>query len=229
MTACTAMFRHLFPAILLLMTFSMLSCGREQPEQRVDTARSNVQEELGEHFGKPVFIRIIKEDYLLELWIREPDGNWDILKTYEIAGMSGDIGPKTREGDEQAPEGFYRVYPHAMNPRSSYHLSFNIGYPNKYDKSLKRTGSWIMVHGSDVSIGCFAMTDPGIEEIYTLVNEAFKTGFPSVPVQVYPFRMTADRMEEEKDNKHYDFWLHLLPGWNYTEENKAPYPDNDTE
>ena len=85
-----------------------------------------------------------------------------------------------------------------------------------------------MVHGSDVSIGCFAMTDPGIEEIYTLVNEAFRAGVKSVPVQVYPFRMTEERMDEEKQNKHYPFWQHLLPGWLYTEEHNAPYDDTDT-
>lgn len=197
-------------------------------EDRVATARKNVKSELGEHFGKPVFIRIIKEDYLFELWVQEADGTWRILKTYEIAGMSGEIGPKTAEGDEQAPEGFYRVYPHSMNPRSMFHLSFNIGYPNAYDRSLKRTGSYIMVHGSDESIGCFAMTDPCIEEIYTLVNEAFKAGVPNVPVQVYPFIMTEARMQEEAENEHFDFWQHLLPGWQHTETRQEPYPDTDT-
>lgn len=220
--------RLLIPLLPLLMFSIFTGCEGAPPEQRVATARQNVQPELGEHFGKPVFIRIIKEDYELELWVQEADKNWHCIKTYEIAGMSGDLGPKTREGDEQAPEGFYRVVPGAMNPRSSYHLSFNIGYPNSYDRSLGRTGSFIMVHGSDVSIGCFAMTDPGIEEIYTLVNEAFKAGVEDVPVQVYPFRMTPERMAEEAQNKHYEFWQHLLPGWQYTEQHAAPYPDNDS-
>ena len=122
--------------------------------------------------------------------------------SYSIAGMSGTLGPKTTEGDKQAPEGFYRVFPHALNPQSRFHLSFNIGYPNAYDKSLSRTGSYIMVHGGKASVGCFAMTDAGIEEIYTLVNEAFKAGAESVPVQVYPFRMTPERMAQEADNEH---------------------------
>lgn len=195
---------------------------------RVATARKNVAPQLAEHFGRSVFLRIIKEDYKLELWLQKPDGGWELFRSYEIAAMSGDLGPKTQEGDEQAPEGFYRVFPHALNPRSAYHLSFNIGYPNKYDKSLGRTGSYIMVHGSDVSIGCFAMTNPVIEEIYTLVNEAFKNGCPSIPVQVYPFRMTAERMQEEKGSKHMEFWQHLLPGWQYTEEHQAPYDDTDS-
>lgn len=196
---------------------------------RVAEARQHVEAELKEHFGKPVFLRIIKEDYELELWLQEPDGKWLLFDTYEIAAMSGELGPKTKEGDEQAPEGFYRVLPHAMNPRSMYHLSFNIGYPNAYDRSMGRTGSYIMVHGSDVSIGCFAMTDPIIEEIYTLVNEAFRAGVKSVPVQVYPFRMTEERMREEASHQHFEFWQHLLPGWQYTEQHKAPYEDSDSD
>ena len=211
---------------LLLMPICS-GCSGEDTD-RVAIARQHVHPELGEHFGKPVFIRIIKEEYILELWLREQNGTWKCFRTYEIAGMSGEIGPKTMEGDEQAPEGFYRVRPQGMNPRSSYHLSFNIGYPNAYDRSLGRTGSYIMVHGSDVSIGCFAMTDEKIEEIYTLVNEAFLAGVKEVPVQVYPFRMTPLRMQEEAQSEHYAFWQHLLPGWQHTETHHEPYPDTDS-
>ena len=211
--------------LLLLLSFMTLPLLADEP--RVIQARQNVQPKLELHFGKPVFIRIIKEDWELELWVKEPDNTWHILKTYEIEAMSGELGPKTAEGDEQAPEGFYRVYKSSMNPRSAYHLSFNIGYPNHYDRSLGRTGSFIMIHGGDESIGCFAMTDPIIEELYTLVNEAFKAGTTCVPVQVYPFRMTPERMQQEAGNMHIDFWQYLLPGWQYTETNKAPYPDKD--
>lgn len=197
-------------------------------EPRVTQARQRVQAGLGQHFGKPVFIRIIKEDYELELWLQDADGSWGIHKVYDIAAMSGDLGPKQAEGDKQAPEGFYRVVPGNMNPRSRFHLSFNIGYPNAYDRRLGRTGSFIMVHGGDKSIGCFAMTDPCIEEIYTLVNEAFKAGIPNIPVQIYPFRMNPERMQEEAESEHIKFWQHLLPGWQHTESRHEPYPDADT-
>ncbi len=224
--------------ILLSLSLSLLSIALMNPQPaearpsgtlRVKLARVNAKYNLGEHFGKPVFIRIFKEDYLFELWVQERDGQWHIAETYDIAGMSGNIGPKTREGDCQAPEGFYRVRPKSMNPHSNYHLAFNVGYPNKYDRSLGRTGGLIMVHGSDVSIGCFAMTNEKVEEIYTLVNEAFKAGVKSVPVQVYPFRMTEQRMRAERGNRHYAFWQHLLPGYQYTEEYNAPYPDKDSQ
>lgn len=189
-------------------------------------ARKNTASVLMPHWGKPVFIRIIKEDAELELWLRQGE-EWQVFRTYEIAAMSGELGPKQQEGDCQAPEGFYRVVRSALNPKSSYYLSFNIGYPNKYDRSLGRTGSHIMVHGSNVSIGCFAMTDPGIEQIYTLVAAALRAGQPYVPVQVYPFRMTPERMRLEQDHEFYDFWLHLLPGWQHTEQHAEPFPDRD--
>lgn len=219
--------------LLLLLTLIILSvivmgiAPAQTTGDRVLDARNNVQSEFAEHFGKPVFIRIIKEDRDLELWVQEADKSWQILKSYHIFGMSGELGPKTAEGDEQAPEGFYRVYPHSMNPRSKFHLSFNIGYPNAYDRKLGRTGSFIMVHGDILSIGCFAMTDARIEEIYTMVNEAFKTGTQYVPVQVYPFRMTDERMLKEQESEHLDFWQHLLPGWQHTEATSSPYPDSD--
>lgn len=216
--------------LLILSILSLLIFMNIIPENgdRVENARQRAQAGLGEHFGKPVFIRIIKEEETFELWVQEKNGIWRILKTYAIAGMSGSIGPKTEEGDKQAPEGFYRVYPRSLNPRSKFHLAFNIGYPNRYDRELGRTGSFIMVHGSIWSVGCFAMTDAGIDEIYTLVNEAFKAGTESVPVQIYPFRMTPARMEREKNNEHYPFWQHLLPGWLHTEAWQEPYPDTDT-
>lgn len=199
------------------------------PEERVAAALNRTENEWREHIGKPVFIRIIKEEHLLELWLQEPaTGSWNCRKTYTIAGMSGTLGPKTAEGDRQAPEGFYRVYPHCMNPQSKFHLAFNIGYPNRYDRNMGRTGSFIMVHGGWRSVGCFAMTDAGIEEIYTLVNEAFKAGAKYASVQIYPFRMSTGRMQQEKENKHYTFWQHLLPGWQHTESRQEPYPDTDT-
>lgn len=192
--------------------------------ERVETAREKVKKDLEKYFGRPVFIRIHKEERQLELWMQESDGDWVHEFTYEIQGMSGQLGPKIKQGDLQAPEGFYYVTPRMMNPLSKYHLSFNIGYPNDYDRMLRRTGGHIMVHGSNVSAGCFAMGDDGIDEIYTLVHEALAAGQPSVPVQVYPFRMTEERMAGEKDNPHYPYWqLYLQPGWEYTEDEEAPY------
>ena len=220
-------FKHLC-AIGVLFSFLSLM-GGELPgstPNRELAARRNTAARLMQHWGKPVFIRIIKENGVLELWLREKEG-WRLFHSYPIAGMSGKLGPKQAEGDYQAPEGFYRVRLSSLNPHSSYYLSFNIGYPNRYDRDLGRTGSHIMVHGSNVSIGCFAMTDSGISEIYTLVAEALRAGQPYVPVQIYPFCMTPERMAKEQDSPHAEFWQHLLPGWEHTEKKQAPYPDTD--
>lgn len=206
---------------MIMLTHTSTTAQNRETQARRDSAPALIG-----HMGEPVFLRIIKEDYELELWVCHKD-KWLLFKKYPIAAMSGRLGPKEREGDMQAPEGFYRVTLPALNPRSNYYLSFNIGYPNKYDLSLGRSGSYIMVHGSNVSIGCFAMTDKGISEIYTMVAEALRAGQPYVPVQVYPFRMTPERMAEEQESPHFDFWQHLLPGWTYTEQSSAPYPDSD--
>ena len=199
-----------------------------QESDKAAQARTRVLQRLGVHLGRPVFIRIFKEERLLELWLQAATGEWSCFSTYAIAGMSGELGPKTREGDKQAPEGFYRVTPKGLNPHSKYHLSFNIGYPNLYDIAQGRTGSYIMIHGGTASQGCFAMTDEIIEEIYTLVNEAFACGSESVPVQIYPFRMTEQRLQAERNSPHCEFWQHLMPGYIYTETHKAPFPYTDS-
>lgn len=171
--------------------------------KRVTPVLNSFLEPCGARVGSPVFLRAVKEDSVLELWVKPDKAECYMLaKRYPIAAWSGKLGPKEKEGDRQTPEGFYEVEPSGLNPRSNYHLSFNIGYPNAYDRSLNRTGSFIMVHGRDVSIGCLAMTDSGIEEIYTMVEQALVHGQKNVPVQIYPFVPTPARLSEEKDSPH---------------------------
>lgn len=172
-------------------------------------------------FGGPVYIRIFKEEAELELWI-EGESGYALFDTYEICNYSGDLGPKLREGDRQAPEGFYRVNHAALNPNSSYHLSFNLGFPNAFDRAHGRTGSYLMVHGDCVSIGCYAMTDAGIEEIYVLVEAALDAGQPYVPVHAFPFRMTPERLAEIPDDAPKAFWKQLSPAYSAFEETKQP-------
>lgn len=177
--------------------------------------------------GDPVFIRIIKDKRLLELWV-QPGGQGAFVpvKSYPVLGMSGTLGPKLKEGDKQAPEGFYTVRQSSLNPNSNYHLAFNIGYPNAWDRSLNRTGNYIMVHGKDVSVGCFAMGDPGIEELYGIV-ESYLNKAPqknAVEVQIYPFIPTQTRILMEKKNPHHPFWCFLADAWVWTEKNRAPAP-----
>ena len=171
--------------------------------------------------GSPVFIRIFKEESELELWVKEGAGftRW---RTYPICTWSGDLGPKLKEGDGQSPEGFYFVPPKMMNPKSSYHLAFNIGYPNSYDRAHERTGSYIMVHGACVSIGCYAMTDEKIEEIYAMAKAAHTRGQPYFRVHIFPFRMTPTNMARHADSPWIDFWKNLKEGHDWFEEHKIP-------
>lgn len=149
----------------------------------------------------------------MEIWLqprsREP---YVLFRTDPIAALSGTPGPKLAEGDQQVPEGFYDVGPQAMKPDSAFHLAFNLGYPNAFDRSLQRTGSFIMVHGGDQSIGCLAMTDARIEEIYTLAAAALQKGQTRFQVQIYPFRMSPDRLDRESSSPWVDFWRNLAEG-----------------
>ncbi len=171
--------------------------------------------------GYPVFIRIFKREALLEVWIKV-EGTYRFLKAYRICAYSGKLGPKLKEGDRQAPEGFYSVNSGRLNPNSKFHLSFNLGYPNAYDRAHGRTGSYLMVHGNCVSIGCYAMTDDKIEEIYRLVEEALKEGQRSVQVHIYPFRMNAENMAAYSHYRWYDFWENLKEGYDYFEAEHLP-------
>lgn len=171
--------------------------------------------------GAPVFIRVFKEEKVLELWLQEGE-RFQKFRSYPVAEMSGVLGPKLSEGDRQAPEGFYFVPPSAMLPTSRYHLAFNLGFPNRYDRLHERTGSFLMVHGGEASIGCFAMTDSKIEEIYLLCDAALTAGQRFFRVHVFPFRMTEARMREAEGHRWEDFWKGLQPGYDWFEKKKMP-------
>ncbi|BEV45916.1 L,D-transpeptidase family protein [Afipia carboxidovorans] len=162
--------------------------------------------------GSPMLVRLFKQEAELEVWKQDRSGRFALLKTYPICRWSGDLGPKIREGDRQAPEGFYSITPAQMNPASAYYLSFNMGYPNAYDRAWGRTGSQLMVHGDCSSRGCYAMTDEQISEIYSLGRESFFGGQTAFQVQAYPFRMTPQNMARHRDNPNMAFWRMLKEG-----------------
>jgi len=175
----------------------------------------------GLRWGAPVFIRIFKEEKQLELWV-DNGKVFKHFKTWPICKFSGVLGPKLKEGDGQAPEGFYFVLPARMNPYSRFHLSFNLGYPNTYDRAHGRTGSALMVHGNCVSIGCYAMTDPRIEEIYSLCDAALMNGQRFFRVHCFPFRMTEANMKRHAKSKWTAEWKNLKRGYDWFEKTKRP-------
>ncbi len=165
----------------------------------------------------PMLVRLFKEEAELEVWKQDRTGRYALLKTYPICRWSGELGPKIKEGDRQAPEGFYTISPAQMNPNSQYYLSFNLGYPNAYDQAWGRTGSQLMVHGDCSSRGCYAMTDEQISEIFALGRESFFGGQQSFQVQALPFRMTPQNMAKHRNNPNYAFWKMLKRGTDHFE------------
>jgi murein L,D-transpeptidase YafK len=223
-THATFGFRRFFAVTLLVMTLAgcagveRVKTGTVYPET---LAR---MESLNMDRGAPILIRIYKEGSTLEVWKQDRSGRYALLKSYPICRFSGGLGPKKVEGDHQAPEGFYEIGPGQMNPHSREYLAFNVGYPNAFDRSFGRTGDSLMVHGGCRSVGCYAMTDEQIEEIYGLAYEAFHAGQDKIQLQAYPFRMTADNLARHSEDANAPFWAMLKEGSDRFEADGEP-PD----
>jgi murein L,D-transpeptidase YafK len=173
-----------------------------------------LQERLAEKgftLGQPLLIRAFKQESEMEIWLKRGD-IYDLFNTYPICTWSGVLGPKLAEGDGQSPEGFYFASRRQLKPDSKYYRAINVGFPNAYDESHGRTGSFIMIHGSCVSIGCYAMTDAGIDDIYQLAEAALNKNQEDIPIHVFPFRMTADNLSSHSENISAAFWQNLAEG-----------------
>jgi murein L,D-transpeptidase YafK len=219
MLACTG---------LLIAVIGLGASAPSPAQDRVTAAARRVTPALQQalsaqslELGSALLIRIFKLESELEAWI-EHDGRYELFRRYPICAWSGDLGPKLRQGDGQSPEGFYSVAPSQMNPASQYHLSFNLGYPNAYDRAHARTGDFLMVHGRCVSIGCYAIGDAAIEEVYTLMTAAFANGQRAVPVHAFPFRFDRSDVEERlRDPRWGPFWTELRGGWEVFEQQRV--------
>ena len=157
----------------------------------------------------------------LELWMQR-GGRLALFATYPICKWSGKLGPKLEEGDKQAPEGLYRVGVDQLHLKGKNARSFYIDYPNALERALGRTGSSIMVHGGCTSTGCFAMTNPVKEEIYSLVERASHQGQNHVEVHAFPFRMTDANLAAHSPHASYSYWLNLKQGYDLFEEMRIP-------
>jgi murein L,D-transpeptidase YafK len=178
-------------------------------------------EALDTKASAPTLIRTYKKEAEFEIWKMKSDGQYALLKTYPMCRWSGQLGPKLREGDHQVPEGFYTITPGQMNPNSAYYLSFNVGYPNAFDRAWDRTGGTIMVHGICSSAGCYSMTDAQIAEIYAIARESFNGGQREIQMQSYPFRMTAENLAKHRLDPNADFWKQLKNGSDHFEVTKT--------
>lgn len=207
-------FAHPWHLLCIVMFLPLAACFEGIPKHLKplsDSAQAMLSEKKMA-LGSPVFMRIFKEEAELEVWIKRGT-TFAKFKTYEICNWSGKLGPKLKQGDKQAPEGFYLIKPGQMNPFSKYHLSFNLGYPNAYDVSHERTGDFLMVHGGCSSAGCYAVTDDSVQEIYSLSRDAFLGGQRAFHVQAFPFRMTEANLARHTSNKWHSFWTELKIGY----------------
>ena len=176
---------------------------------------------VGVGMGVPVYMRIFKLEHELEIWVQK-DGRFVRFATYPICLWSGRLGPKLKEGDRQAPEGFYTVDAEQLNPNSRMHRSFSLGFPNLFDQAHGRTGSFLMVHGGCASIGCYAVTDPAVDEIWRLVTAALDRGQARFPVHVFPFRMTESNVRARRGYRWEGFWADLKQGYDLFEQSRLP-------
>lgn len=218
------------PKILLLLLFLLFADGKtELPDSKLASDTRNtvwpqlVKELQGKDLtpGSPVFIRIFKSEHILEVWVKASQ-QYKLFKTYPICYFSGGLGTKTRINDGKSPEGFYTIQPKQLNPNSHYHLAMNIGYPNQLEKLKGYTGTDIMIHGHCASIGCYAMTDPLIDEIYTIVYKAFEAGQKSIPVHIFPFKLRDDYIGGMTTHLSYPLWLNMKTGYDLFETNHIP-------
>ncbi len=197
-----------------------LDAGSGRSLRPISSQTLALMDKIGTTASAPVLIRSYKQEAEFEIWKLKSDGQYALLKTYPMCRWSGQLGPKVREGDRQVPEGFYTIAPGQMNPNSHYYLSFNVGYPNAYDRALGRTGGDIMVHGVCSSAGCFSMTDAQIGEIYAIAREAFNGGERAIQMQSFPFHMTAENLAKHRLDPNIAFWKELKNGADHFEVTK---------
>lgn len=205
-------------------------------QARVRTANARVAERVASMFreaGLPyptdVMFRVFKQERVFEVWGLDPEtGRYTLVRDYPVCRVSGHLGPKTRRGDLQVPEGFYSI--DLFNPWSRFHLSMRVSYPNRSDLARgrfdERMGGDIYVHGGCATVGCVPVTDSVIEELYVLAVEARGNGQASIPIHIFPARMEGDAMRGLFDAAGGDwslwrFWLDLKAGYDHFETHRT--------
>lgn len=212
--------KHFIVLCCLLLVTACSTSPRKQSTYMTDAPLSVRLTKIQAKQGDPMFIRIFKEERMMEIWYAPKNGKYRKFTNYPVCHYSGPLGPKKQRGDKVSPEGFYNATRRGLNPYSRYYRSFDLGFPNQYDRLKGYTGDYLMVHGDCVSAGCYAMTDQQMDEIYKLVESSLKTGQQTVPIHVFPFRMSKERLNREKNSPNYSFWLELKDGYDYFEKYK---------
>ena len=177
--------------------------------------------DTGVTLAAPMLIRVFKTESELEVW-KEKEGQMVLFATYPICHWSGTLGPKLKEGDKQAPEGFYTVTKKQLRHAGRWPRSLLLNFPNAFDQGEARTGSDILIHGGCTSVGCFAMTNPVSDEIHRMATAAIDAGQEHLPIHVFPFRMTQENLRTHQSAAWQGFWGNLKEGYDYFERTKRP-------
>ncbi len=200
------------------IAFSRVDAAMEKNYQRIEKQC----EKTGLDKFSEVYLRAFKEEKLLEIWKWNGE-KYVLYDTFPICYTSGILGPKKKQGDQQVPEGFYEIK--VFNPVSNYHLSLGLNYPNKRDEIVNKAprGGDIYIHGMCVSVGCLAMENSPIEEIYIVAMLAKAAGQKTIPVHIFPFKMTEQNIKKYTQTSFIflnNFWRLIQPAYTYFEKNK---------
>jgi murein L,D-transpeptidase YafK len=197
-------------------------------KRKVDTLMKQFEAKNLKWPARYIYIRSFKYDSQLEIWVKnEKKEPFKLFNTYKVCALAGTLGPKRMEGDYQVPEGFY--YINEFNPRSSYHLSLGINYPNVSDRILSdkfRPGGEIYIHGSCVTVGCIPLTDPLMEDVYIIASYAKSMGQDFIPVHIFPVRFNVKRSTDYLNDFMKDdlpmkkFASRMEDAFNYFEKNR---------
>ena len=178
---------------------------------------------IGARLGDPMMLRVFKQESELEAWVL-PEGQKEYVRfrIYPICYFSGNLGPKIKQGDNQSPEGFYWAQRRHVRAQSQYHRAIDFGYPNTYDRAHGYTGSELLIHGNCISSGCYAMTDPLVDQLYEMTKATTSVPGQGFWIHAFPFRMTNRNMSDNKSSKWLPFWKQLKSGYDAFELTKIP-------
>ena len=178
---------------------------------------------IGARLGAPMLLRVFKQEREVEVWVQPKDQqNFVLFRIFPICFYSGKLGPKVKEGDMQSPEGFYFVGPAQMRAKSQYHRAIDFAFPNDYDAAQGYTGTELLIHGNCVSSGCYAMTDPFVEQLYELGSATAATAAQGFWIHAFPFQMTAEALAGQQDSPWLGFWQQLKAGYDAFETSRIP-------
>lgn len=200
--------------------FALPSTGREAV-QRVRGRLGFALEEQGLTLGAPLYLRVIKNQSVLEAWVQRRRGGWQRFRAYKLCGgRSADLGPRT--GAQGLPEGFYAVGRSGLRAPGAVYLGLDFGWPNALDRARGWTQGDILLQGTCARGGHVALTDQDMEEVYALTHAALVAGQSEVALHVFPFAMTGLNMARRRGSPHATFWAMLEPAWTVFERTKTP-------